>query len=97
MPSPEVGSGVEVRQTIESKASNLASFTGSDGLTLNIMESEHPQAIVLCSVTSDSEVQGDAGPATRGPAVSWWTTDLSIVAIIALHIRSRTHNRQSRG
>ena len=64
MPSPLVGSGVDVRQTAVG-----ARWTGAlerdeeaEGLTFDVVEGEDAQAVELRPVRGDGQVQADAAP-----------------------------------
>ena len=73
MPSPRVGSGVDVRQTAVGAGwtGALETCEEAEGLTFDVVEGEDAQAIELRAVRGNGQVQADAAPRAWLAAFTW--------------------------
>ena len=73
MPSPRVGSGVDVRQTAAGAGwtGALGTCEEAEGLTFDVVEGEDAQAVELRAVRGDGQVQADAAPRAWLAAFTW--------------------------
>ena len=73
MPSPIVGSGVDVRHTVKTKSLDSRPDKNSCSLALYILDCEYSKAIELSTIAGDCEIEGDGSPRAYRTAIHRWS------------------------
>ena len=71
MPSPIVGSGVDVRHTVRRKSLDSRLDISSCSLALYILERKYSKAIELSAIAGDCEIESDGSPRAYRTAIHW--------------------------
>ena len=69
MPSPIVGSGVDVRHTVKTKSLDIRLDKSSCSLALYILECKYSKAIELSAIAGGCEIESDGSPRTYRTAI----------------------------